>query len=132
MHTGSQPRPPCPMGIAENNVNGANDQDDTYNDSNNYDKFGNLKKKRALTMTKKKKSKMTTKMMTTTTATKKKGGKRCNNKSPHIKEATINHDSQLSVKGDVEGDVVGDVVGDVDVDDNDFAEGRYEKTKKHN
>ncbi len=29
----------------------------------------------------------------------------------------------------MEGDVVGDVVGDVDVDDDDFAERHYEKTK---
>jgi hypothetical protein len=120
---GSPPHPPCPMGIAE---------DDTSNDSNNYDNFGNLKKKRALTMTKKKKSKTMTKTITTTTATKKKGGKRCNNKSRHIKEATINHDSQLSFEGVVEGDLVGDVVGNVDGKDNNFAEGHYEKTKKHN
>ncbi len=32
----------------------------------------------------------------------------------------------------MEGDVVGDVVGDVDVNNDNFAEGRYEKTKKHN
>jgi hypothetical protein len=131
MHMGS-PCPPCRMGVAKNNVNSTNDEDDTNNNSEDYDDFGNLKKKRALTTTKKKKSKMTTKTTTTPTATKKTGGKRCNNKSRHIKEATISHNSQLSVKIDVEGDMVGDVVGNVDGNDNDFAERHYEKTKKHN
>jgi hypothetical protein len=131
-HMGSLPRPRCPIGVAKNDVNGANDEDDTNDDSNYYDYFGNLKKKRASTMKKKKKRKTMTKMMMTMTVTKKKGGKRCNNKSWHIKEVTINHNSQLSVEGDMEGDVVGDFVGDVDVYDENFAEGRYKKTKKNN
>jgi hypothetical protein len=86
MHMGSPPHPPCPMGIAKNNVNGAKNKDETNNKSDSYDNFENLKKKRALTTTKKKKSKMTTKTMMKTTVTKKKGGKRCNIKSQHIKE----------------------------------------------
>jgi hypothetical protein len=42
------------MGVAKNDMNRANDEDDTNNNSNDYDNFGNLKKKRALTTMKKK------------------------------------------------------------------------------
>jgi hypothetical protein len=107
----------------DNGDNNGNNDNDNYND-NDDDLYSKV------TTTKKRKKQARSKPMTSKKR-KSKGTTKCNNKSQHNNNTSINHDFVISGKGDA------DIEGDADGKDSDnnidlFEEKRYKKTKAKN